>query len=134
MESNGDGGKNMSEEKTLLKFETHLFGVKGNTEGIVKIPKDHYELTTERLKITKQGIVTQKLSDIELYKVKDSSVKQTMKDKLMDIGNIEIISSDESDPIIVLKKIKNPHQVREQIRNATKAAKEKAGVTYRHNI
>lgn len=124
----------MSEEISLLKFETHLFGVKGNTEGFLKIPKEHYELTNERLKINKQGIMMQKRSDIELYKVKDSSVKQTMKDKVMDIGNIEIISSDESDPMIVLKKIKSPHEVREQIRNAVKAAKEQAGVSYRHNI
>lgn len=121
-------------EKTLLVFETHLFGIKGNKEGFLKIPKEHYELTNERLKITKQGIVTQTRGDIELFKVKDLSVKQTLKDKAMGIGDIEILSSDESDPRITLKKIKDPHEIREQIRNAAKAAKEKVGVTYRHDI
>lgn len=121
-------------EKTLLVFETHLFGIKGNKEGIFKIPKDHYELTNERLKIIKQGLVTQSRGDIELYKVKDLTVKQTLKDKAMGIGDIEVISSDESDPKIILKKIKDPHEVREQIRNAAKVAKEKVGMTYRHEI
>lgn len=123
-----------NEEKTLLVFETHLFGIKGNRDGFLKIPKEHYELTNERLKINKQGIITQTRGDIELFKIKDMAVKQGLKDKAMGIGDIEIISSDESDPNIILKKIKDPHDVREQIRNAVKVAKEKVGVTYRHDI
>ena len=121
-------------ETTILKFETHLFGIKGNTDGFLKIPKDHYELTNERLKINKQGIMTQSKGDIELFKIKDTTVKQKMKDKVMGVGDIEIISADESDPVIILKSIKDPHDVREKIRNAAKVAKEKVGVTYRHDI
>lgn len=124
----------MSNEKTLLTFETHLFGIKGNKEGFMKIPKDYYELTTERLKITKQGVMTATKSDIELYKIKDTSVKQGIKEKVMDIGDIEIISSDESDPRITLKKIKSPHDVREKIRSAAKDARDRVGVTYRQDI
>lgn len=124
----------MSEEVTLLEFETDLFGLKGNTEGAFKIPKEHYTLTNERLKIRKQGVMTKTLSDIELFKVKDMTVKQKMTDKIRNVGDIEIISADESDPLIVLKKVKDPHQIREKIRDAAKAAKEKAGVSYRYDL
>jgi len=121
-------------EETILEFESYLFGIKGNKEGFLKIPKDHYVLTNERLKISKQGMMTETKSDIDLYKIKDISVKQKLKDKIVDIGDIEIISSDAGDPRITLKNIKGPHDVREKIRSAAKEAREIAGVEYRQDI
>lgn len=121
-------------EETILEFENHLFGIKGKKEGFLKIPKEFYTLTNERLKISKQGMMTETKSDIELFKIKDISVKQKMKDKVMDIGDVVIISSDASDPELTLKKIKGPHDVREKIRSAAKEARETAGVAYRQDV
>lgn len=121
-------------EQTILEFENHLFGIKGNKEGLLKIPKEYYTLTNERLKIVKQGVVTQTKSDVELFKIKDISVKQKMKDKVMDLGDINIISSDASDPELTLKKVKGPHDVREKIRSAAKEARESAGVAFRQEV
>ena len=124
----------MSEERTLLKFETYMFGLKGNKKGLIKIPQEYYELTTERLRITKQGMITETRNDIELFKIKNITVYQKMKDKLIDVGDIEIISADESNPKIILKRIKNPHDIREKIRDAAKKARAAAGVTYRFDL
>lgn len=121
-------------EKTILEFENYLFGLKGNKQGLIKIPKEYYELTNERLKVTKQGMITETKRDIELYRIKDITVKQKMKDKVIDIGDIEIISTDSSDPVMVLKQVKSPNDVREKIRTATKEAKELAGVSYRQDL
>ncbi|WP_416149413.1 PH domain-containing protein [Salipaludibacillus sp. HK11] len=121
-------------EETILEFENHLFGIKGKKEGFLKIPKEFYTLTNERLKISKQGMMTETKSDIELFKIKDISVNQKMKDKMMDLGDIVIISSDASDPELTLKKIKGPHDVREKIRSAAKEARESAGVAYRQDV
>lgn len=117
-----------------MEFENHLFGIKGNKEGMFKIPKEHYTLTNERLKVNKQGVMTQTKSDIELFKIKDVTVQQKLKDKAMNVGNIEIISSDESDPVLVLKNVKDPHDIREKIRDASKKAKQEAGIAYRQNV
>src|SRR5690606_18722325 len=124
-----EGGIEMGEEKVLLEFEMDMFGIKGD-----RIPREYYTLTNERIKIRKQGLLTKELNDIELFKIKDTSVKQKMTDKVRNVGDIEIISADESDPVIVLKKVKDPHEVREKIRRAVKEAKEKAGVTYRYDL
>ncbi|KAA0565327.1 PH domain-containing protein [Bacillus sp. CH30_1T] len=121
-------------EKTILEFENYLFGLKGNKQGIIKMPKEYYELTNERLKVTKQGMITETKSDIELYRIKDITVKQKMKDKVMDVGDIEIISTDSSDPVLVLKQVKSPNEVREKIRAATKEAKDLVGVSYRQDL
>ncbi|MBU5594903.1 PH domain-containing protein [Amphibacillus sp. MSJ-3] len=123
----------MSEE-IILEFESDLFGIKDNSEGPLKIPKEYYTLTTERLKVRKQGVMTKTLSDIEVFKINDITVKQKLTDKVRGVGDIEILSADESDPKLILKKVKDPHEVREQIRDAAKKAKEKMGVKYRYEL
>lgn len=124
--------RTMSEERTLLTFETYLFGIKGKSDGLIKIPTERYELTNERLKITKQSVISETKSDIELYRVKDVSVSQKIKDKMLDVGDIEISTSDGSN--LILKRIKSPHDVREKIRTAAKESREAAGVTYRVDL
>lgn len=123
-----------NEEQALLKFSTYMYGLEGKADSFVNIPQMHYELTTERLKMIKQGMVSKKQDEMELYKVKDILVHQKMKDKLMKVGDIEVLSADESTPSLLMKRIKNPQDVKEAIRNAAKAAKKEAGVAYRHNI
>lgn len=96
----------VSGEKILLEFTTYMFGLEGKTKGSVSIPTENYKLTTERLLIEKQGIITKTRDEIELYKIKDIAVKQKLKDKMLNVGDIEIISSDESTPSLNLKRIK----------------------------
>lgn len=121
-------------EEVILEFESDLFGLKDNSDGLLKIPKEYYTLTTERLKVRKQGVMTKTLSDIEIFKVKDITVRQKLMDKARGVGDIEILSADESDPKLILKKVKDPHEIREKIRDASKAAKEKMGVEYRYEL
>lgn len=121
-------------EKTILKFETYMFGIKENKKGIINIPKEYYELTNERLKITKQGVITKDIKDIELYKVQDINVKQKLTDKALGVGDIEIISSDTNNPVILLRRIKNPHEIREKIREAVKEARRSEGVVYKRDV
>ena len=124
----------MREEKTIVEFENHLFGIKGNKEGFLKIPKTYYTLTNERLRVKQQGVITETRSDIELFKIKDMTVRQKTRDKLMNIGDIEIISADESDPKLTLRRIKDPHEIREKIRSAAMKARDKAGVAFRYDL
>lgn len=125
---------NANEERTILNFSTYMYGLEGKAESFVNIPQMHYELTSERLKMTKQGVVSKKQDEMELYKVKDILVHQKLKDKVMKVGDIEVLSSDESTPSLILKRIKNPQDIKEAIRSAAKGAKKEAGVVYRHNI
>ncbi|MFS0785893.1 PH domain-containing protein [Shouchella sp. 1P09AA] len=122
------------EETIIVEFETHLFGIKGNQKGVLKIPKEYYTLTNERLKVSKQGMMTSTKTDIDLYKIKDINVIQKFKDKAMNLGDIEIISSDSSHPKLMLKKIKDPHTVREQIRTASRESRKEEGVSYRQDV
>jgi len=125
-------------ERTLLTFQTYMFGMenkKGMLGGFqVSVPQHNYELTTERLLINKVGVMSTKRDEIELYKIKDVSVKQGMKEKLGGFGDIEIHSSDESHPTYTIKRIKDPNQVKEAIRRAVLDNKNNMNISYRQNI
>ncbi len=83
-----------------------------------------YILTNQRLKVI-SGRIGKKHEEIELIRIKDVKVRQGLTDKVQGIGSVEIISSDETDPRLVLKDIKDPINVKELIRIS--ARKEKTG-------
>lgn len=125
-------------ERTLLTFQTYMFGME-NKKGMlgkfeVSLPQYNYELTTERLFIEKVGVISTKRDEIELYKIKDISIKQGLKEKLGGFGDIEIISKDESLPKATLKRIKDPIEVQNAIRNAIRNTKKNMNISYRQEI
>ncbi|WOD61751.1 PH domain-containing protein [Niallia taxi] len=126
------------EETLLLTFQTHMFGME-NKKGMlgkfeISIPQYNYELTTERLLINKVGVISTKKDEIELYKIKDVTVKQGMKEKLGGFGDIEIQSSDTSHPTYTIKRIKDPNNVKETIRCAVREIKNKMNISYKEEI
>ncbi len=131
--------RTVSEEKTLLEFSTYMFGIEGKSKNVIgdinlSIPSVNYKLTTERLFITKQGVIGSKGEEIELYKIKDICIKQKLKDKMLGIGDIEIISADEKTPIITLQRIKDPINIKETIRKAVKDSKQNMNFDYHQSI
>ena len=83
-----------------------------------------YILTNQRLKVI-SGRIGKKHEEVELIRIRDVRVRQGLTDKVQGIGSVEIISSDETDPRLVLKDIKDPINVKELIRIS--ARKEKTG-------
>ena len=123
-----------SGESRVLEFSTYMYGMEGKKAGFMSVPQENYTLTTERLIIEKQGMMSKKKDDIELFKINDIEVEQKMKDKMLGVGDVIVTSSDASHPRLVMKRIKNPVEIRETLRNQVKAAKKEAGVTYRTEV
>ncbi len=92
-----------------------------------------YELTTERLRILR-GLFGNSVEEVELVRVKDTRVKQHVGERMLDVGDITVISEDPSHPELVLHNVSNPLQVRELIRKATIQEKERRGVRYREEF
>jgi uncharacterized membrane protein YdbT with pleckstrin-like domain len=85
-----------------------------------------YTLTNERLTIT-QGILSKKIDEIELFRIKDSKVSQTFLERIVGIGSITIISGDKTGDLII-EPITNPLEKREELRRLANAARDKRGV------
>lgn len=92
-----------------------------------------YELTSQRLRIYR-GILGNRIEEIELIRVKDSRVVQNMGERMLNIGDITIVSADPTTPELVLNNIHDPVEVRELFRKAIMNEKARRGLYYREDI
>lgn len=89
-----------------------------------------YELTNHRLRITR-GILSNKIEEIELVRVRDTKLKQHVGERMINVGDITIVSSDATTPEVTLHNVRNPVEVREKIRQATVNERKRRGLFYR---
>jgi hypothetical protein len=81
-----------------------------------------------------KGILGNKIDELDLVRVRDTRVKQHVGERVLDVGDITIISNDPSNPEYVLHNVRNPIEVRELIRNAVNKEKERRGLRYREDM
>ncbi len=74
-----------------------------------------YELTDQRLKITR-GVFNRTVEDIELYRVKDTRLAQSVWQRMVGIGDVELGTSDHSSPTVKLASLPDAEVVRDQLR------------------
>lgn len=91
---------------------------------------ERYELTSQRLRIYR-GVFARNFEEIDLVRVRDTKVKQHLGERMAGVGDVTVISTDQSNPEIVLNNVKNPVEVRETIRKAYLAEQERRGLRFR---
>ena len=92
-----------------------------------------YELTTQRLRLIR-GLLGRNYDEIELVRVRDTSVTQHVGERALNVGDGTIVSNDPSHPEFTLHNVKNPMEVREMIRKATLQEKQRRGLHYREEM
>jgi hypothetical protein len=92
-----------------------------------------YELTTQRLRIIR-GILGNQVEEIELIRVRDTRIKQHLGERALNVGDVTILSNDTTAPEIILNNVNDPLAVRELIRKAVQAEKERRGLRYREDV
>lgn len=90
----------------------------------LSVRSQHYELTSERLK-TKTGIFSKTTHELELYRVKDIMFEQPFFLRLFGLGNVVLMTSDESTPVLVIKAIPNADNWREELRRCAEERRDK---------
>ena len=85
------------------------------------------EVTTERITTT-VGIFSRHKWDIELYRVKDTTLHEPFLLRLVRRANILIISSDRSTPTVALRAVPDGEWLRQQIRTNVEQLRLKRGV------
>ncbi|MEO0513204.1 MAG: PH domain-containing protein [Planctomycetota bacterium] len=86
-----------------------------------------FEITTQRFKY-RYGVVSQSIDEIELYRVKDTELTRSLADRVLGLGTIVVISSDETMPRLEMKGIAGAEGVREVIRKNVEAVRRARGV------
>jgi len=88
-----------------------------------------FELTTQRLRIS-TGIFSRQTDELELYRVRDASLKQPFFLRLVGLGNIVINTSDHTTPVVVLGAIRGAKRLREQLRTHVESMRDKKRVRH----
>ena len=71
-----------------------------------------YSLSDDRLFVDK-GLVRLQSDEILLYRVRDLSVSQTLGQRIFGVGSIIVQSSDRTSPVLEIRNIKTPFDVKE---------------------
>ncbi len=91
------------------------------------VKTSRYTLTSQRLRF-ERGVLTKTLDEVELYRIKDTQLHQTLLDRMLGIGTIEILSSDETNPTLFIPKVPGAASVREQLRQGVEKLRLARGV------
>lgn len=88
-----------------------------------------YELTSQRLRIFR-GMFGRTLSEIDLVMVREAKMTQQFGERIVNIGDIILVTRSAKQPEVRIENIKNPLEVRELIRKAYLAEQQRRGLKY----
>ncbi len=86
-----------------------------------------YEVTTERIR-TSNGLMTRRTDELELYRVKDTTLIEPLFLRTFGLGHIEVATHDVSTPVLRLEAIKGAREVREELRKSIETCRDKKRV------
>lgn len=81
----------------------------------VKLKSTRYRVTTERIRVT-TGILSKETDEIELYRVRDLRLEQPFLYRIFGKGNLVLITTDETMPILVMEAVPRPMELLDDIR------------------
>ena len=83
----------------------------------------NYSMSDDRI-FCEKGLLNMKFEEILLYRVRDISMKITLGQRIFGVGSILLQSSDKTAPVLEIKNVKNPRQVKEMIHQQVEQVKE----------
>ena len=88
-----------------------------------------YELTTQRLR-TDWGVFSKRSDEVELYRVKDISFRQSFFERIFGLASLPITTSDKTHPYQCILSInaKQARTLREQLRSCVEELRDRKGV------
>lgn len=81
-----------------------------------------YSMSDDRI-FCEKGLLNMKFEEILLYRVRDISMKITLGQRIFGVGSILLQSSDKTAPVLEIKNVKNPRQVKEMIHQQVEQVK-----------
>jgi len=86
-----------------------------------------YRVTNYRIDF-ERGLFSKDIDTLELWHVEDISFHQSLFDRILGVGDVTVISHDETMPRLVLRSLPNPRHLYEQLKQRVIAVKRQRGV------
>ena len=74
-----------------------------------------YRIFSDSLEV-ESGIIARNIDNIQLFRVRDVGLNQSMLGRMLNVGNVAIASTDQSAPHLVLRGVDNPRDMYETLR------------------
>ena len=91
------------------------------------VASTRYRLTSQRL-FAQTGLIAKNLEEVELVRVKDVTLSQGVLDRLLGVGTVTVLSTDDTAPELDLAGIRDPLAAKEALRTAFRAARQREGL------
>ena len=88
-----------------------------------------YRVTSERIEI-ETGWISRRINHVDLFRVKDIRLRVGIIDRIYGIGNIDVLSSDVSDPAICIRGIPYPRPLYDRLKKEVVLADRRRGVVH----
>jgi len=88
-----------------------------------------YRVTSDRIEF-EEGVFSKRLDNIDLFRITDLQLNQSLLDRVLTIGTIELVTTDSNQPTCWIYKIKNPRPVFEILKKASLTADRRRGVIH----
>jgi hypothetical protein len=93
----------------------------------------NYLITDQRVRISK-GLFSRTFENIELLRIQDIDHRQSLGERMINRGDIEIRSHDPHSPIVVLENVPAPDEVYDLLRRAVRKARRDHGMTFQEEM
>lgn len=92
-----------------------------------------YRLTKTKL-IIDVGFFNREEDDILLYRISDITLRRSFGERLLGLGTIHCCSADKTSPEFDIKRIRHPHDVKEQLSDLVEAERASHSVSIREVV
>ena len=86
-----------------------------------------YGITSERLRVSK-GILSKRMKEMELYRVRETSLDQPLFLRFFRLANVVVTVADSAKPAIVIRAIPQASALREDLRKCVETMRDKKRV------
>ena len=125
-QSAGVAAQEAYQERQVWEGKPHIkAGIKSQTLT--------YRVTTERVQAIHTGL-SKKIEEIELSRFKDVKSEQSLAQRMVGVGDVTVISSDPTRPVLVLEDVQAPEDVKELIRKVAREEIERLQVRRFANV
>lgn len=100
-----------------------LIGLPGLLVVFLRHITTRFKITLRRVEYEK-GVISKHVDSLELWRVLDVRYSQTLFDRMTGNGRIILVSTDQSDPELLLFGLPNHRQLFEKLRDAVQAARQ----------
>ncbi|WP_391574970.1 PH domain-containing protein [Cohnella sp.] len=82
----------------------------------------HYRITERRI-VVEKGIFTKRREEIQLYRIRDITLKRNLLERMLKIGDITVLSTDTTSPSYLLRNIRDSVTVSDLLGQAAETAR-----------